>query len=276
MRAYRKVYLDCIGTSRTPSGNNIFYLDLLSPDIAPLCLHEMGYKEALIFAARTKIVECEENKEQTRLVNVTGTLELIRRLVQEGVKPIFASSDNVFDGMTGNYDDDALRNPITEYGRQKTEVEDKIDDITRGNHLVIRLGKVFSLEKGDGTLLDEMAKILASGGTVRAAYDQIFNPVLVSDVIKAVSILQTSGATGTVNVCSPEVWTRYNIALEMAKAIKVDRSRVIRISIDEIGPRRPKNASMLTERLSREAHCNFVPLVKCIEQVARNWMDSRQ
>jgi dTDP-4-dehydrorhamnose reductase len=238
-----------------------------------LRLRENGYEDALIFSASTKVAACEEDALGTRKVNVTGTLALIRQLADEGIKPIFSSSDYVFDGKTGNYDDYASRNPGTEYGRHKAEVEEKIEELTNGNYLVIRLGKIFTLDKGDGTLLDEMAGVLASGGSVRAAHDQIFNPTLVSDIIKAVSALQIVGAKGIVNVCSPEAWARYDIALEMARALGIDRSRVVRISLDEMrpGPRRPKNTSMLTGRLSRETDCVFVSIAECIKRVAANW-----
>ncbi|HAW50650.1 TPA: hypothetical protein DCX16_06855 [bacterium] len=272
---YRNIHPDCVGTARKLDGYNIFYVDLLSPNIAPLKLTEKGHKEALILAAIPKIERCEKEKELTRKVNVDGTLELIKQLVSEGIKPIFFSSDYVFDGEKGNYEDDALTNPITEYGRQKAEVEARIKDIAKDNYLVVRLGKVFSLKKGDNSLLDEMASILASGGIVKAAFNQIFSPMLISDVINAVAYLQAKGTTKIINVCSPEVWLRYDLALEMAKAMGIESKQIQRISLDEIASeaKRPKNTSMIPKRLLSEKQITFTSISKCIKIIAKNYRD---
>jgi dTDP-4-dehydrorhamnose reductase len=273
LSTYRQIYSDCVATVRKPNIDNISYFDLLSPNITPLRLTETGHKEALIFAAITKIDRCEAEKDLTRKINVGGTLELIKQLVSEGIKPIFFSSDYVFDGISGNYADDAPTNPITEYGRQKAEVEARIDEITKGNYLIVRLSKVFSLNKGDGSLLDEMASALANGDTIRAAYDQIFCPTLISDVISAVAYLQSKGITGIINVCSQESWSRYDLAVLLAEKMGIERSRISKVSLDEIGfkANRPKNTSMIPKRLLAEKRITFTPISGCIEKVAKNW-----
>lgn len=277
LAAYRHAYPDCIGATRKREGNNIFPLDLLTPNIAPIHLAETQHKEALIFAGISKISKCETEKQLTRRVNIDGTLELIRQLVSEGIKPIFASSDYVFDGNTGNYLDDSPTYPITEYGFQKAEVERRIGEVSNGDYLVIRLSKIFSLRKEDETLLDEMAHVLSLEKTLRAAYDQIFCPTLLSDLIRIVANLQMYRTTGIVNVCSPEVWSRYDLALEIAKAMKVNTKRVSQISLDEFGfeLKRPKNTSMKIDRLLRETQCTFTPTVKCIGRVADNWREEQ-
>jgi dTDP-4-dehydrorhamnose reductase len=272
LKAYRSVYPDLLATARKPSADNMHPLELRRPNISALKLKQKGYTDALIFAAISRITDANDDQ-AAWAINVDGTLQLISQLAQEGIKPIFASSDYVFDGQTGSYDDDAPLNPITAYGQHKAEVEERIDAITGGNYLVLRLGKVYSTDKGDGTLIDEMASLLASGGQVRAAYDQILNPVLIDDLIIAVAAIQSLNSTGTMNVCSPEHPSRYELALMVARAMKVSEDNVERISLDDLGfgPKRPKDTSMLTGRLSRELNCEFTPLCKTVETVADNW-----
>lgn len=275
----RQVYPDCIGTVKGASdpSRNLFSLNLLKPDMKSLGLSKSGHKEALILAAVTKIDKCEKEKKVTRMVNVDGTLEIIRQLTSEGIKPIFFSSDYIFDGKDGSYTDKSPANPITEYGRQKAEVEAKINAITHGNFLVVRLSKIFSVAKGDGTLLDEMANALASGGTVYTAFDQIFCPILISDVIKSVDWLQAKGSTGIVNVCSSENWSRYDLAVDLARSMGVSTDKVIKISLDDImiKPKGPKNTSMLpTSALNSCVPATSIS--SCVEQVAANWTGRAQ
>ncbi|MCZ6676206.1 MAG: sugar nucleotide-binding protein [Candidatus Poribacteria bacterium] len=266
LRALRKFYPDCSGTTRED-------MDLSAPDIGPLRLRESGDRDAIIAAAITGVAHCEQDSAGTRACNVAGTLELARQLTAVGVVPIFFSSDYVFDGARGGYADDAVTYPINEYGRQKAEVERRLWKICDGDVLIIRLSKVFGLDKGDGTLLDEMASRLSQGLLVRAACDQIFCPVLVDDVVKMVMALQQARATGIINVCSPEAWRRLDLALAMADVLDVDGALVQEISLDDLGEpfRRPKRTNLICQRLRETADIEFVPTARCIEQVARNY-----
>ena len=274
LSAYRQVYSDCIGTTRSSvdEKKNLFFLDLLNLDLESLHLINSDHKEALILAGVTKIDSCEREKEKTWKVNVDATLELIRQLADEGIKPIFFSSDYVFDGKDGFYTDGSATNPTTEYGKQKAEIESRIASITKGNFLVVRLGKIFSLRKEDNSLLDEMAHILSLGGAINAAFDQIFCPTLITDVVDAVSWLQAKGTTGIVNVCSPEIWSRYDLAISLAQAMGLDSNKVIKVSLDKIffNPKLPKNTAMLSS-VALKTYVDFTPISVCVERVADNW-----
>lgn len=275
--AHRRIHRDCMGTSRDTGREDMSYLDLFSPEIAPLKLAKSGHQAALILAGIAKLAACEKEKKLTRKINVDGTLDFVQHLVDEGIKPIFFSSDNVFDGVTGLYDEESLPNPLNEYGRQKAEVESRMKEIcTKGNYLIVRISKVFSLDKGDGTLFDEMASILKSGGLVRAAYDQIFSPIFVLDLVKLVTILQMKGVTGVININSPEIWSRYDLALALAQCMGVSSDRIEKISLTDLreGFSRSKNTTMKTDKLLRGTGYKFTPMMRYIERIAESWKES--
>ncbi len=217
LAAYRAFYPDALGTRRqatqaTPR------LDLAAPDIATLRLAELGYQAAVIAAGVTNVAACQRDAQFAISRNVRGTLRLAGQLARAGLKTIFLSSDYVFDGVTGRYDDDAPPRPLNVYGTCKAQVERRLPEVCEGNYLIVRLSKVFALEAGDGTLLDEMAARLSGGEPVRAACDQVFCPSYVGDVVRCILLLQAAGADGTYNVCSPEVWRRSDLAKELAAA----------------------------------------------------------
>ncbi|MDD5593260.1 MAG: sugar nucleotide-binding protein [Candidatus Margulisbacteria bacterium] len=274
--AYRKSNSDFTATSRRGGPGGLSKLDLLSPDISGLKLSRTGHKDALILAAVAGIDRCEIEP-AARKINVDGTRDLIKQLVAEGIKPVFFSSDYVFDGAAGNYPDDAITRPITEYGRQKAEIEAFLKEKAQGNYLIIRLSKVFGLKKGDNTLLDEMAGIMSRDGEVRAAYDQIFCPTLVRDVVGAVARLQARDCRGIYNVCFPEKWSRCDLAQALAQKLSFDVSRIRKVSLDEIGfkARRPKNTSLIPRKLLAEIDFKFTPMAECLERVAENWSKIR-
>jgi dTDP-4-dehydrorhamnose reductase len=252
-------------------------LDLAAPDVRPLRLGESGYEYAVIAAAVTGLARCEQERAYTRARNVDGTLELARQLAGEGVIPIFFSTDQVFDGRDGHYPDEAPANPLNEYGAQKAEVETRLPEICGGRCLVVRLGKVFGLARGDGTLLDEMACRLTNGQDVAAARDQVFCPVLVGDMVRAVLALQVAGVTGVVNVCGSEAWSRFDLARAVSRALGAPPSLVRGISLDDLKEsfRRPKRTDLLCRRLNETVNFVFRPMAPCVTSVAEQYREGR-
>jgi dTDP-4-dehydrorhamnose reductase len=273
LAAHREVYPDAMGVDVV--GDWPHLVDLAAPDIRPLRLRESGYEYAIITAAVTGLARCEQDREYTRARNVTGTLEMARQLTEEGITPVFFSTDNVFDGRTGGYVDEAPTSPVNEYGAQKAEMERRLPEVTNGRFLIPRLGKVFGLVKGDRTLLDEMADRLTKGQEVAAARDMIFSPVLVGDVVRAVLALQTARATGLFNVCAPEVWSRYDLALAVARALGADLALVKGMSLDDLKEpfRRTKRGDLVCRRLRNTVSLEFQPMAACIAAVAKHYRE---
>ena len=223
----------------------------------------------MIAAAVTKIDRCEKEKTLTRKINVDGTISLIRQLNKTGIMPIFLSSDYVFDGTKENgYSDEDTLSPCTEYGREKAEVEEELKK-SNSPYLIIRLCKTFDLIKGTNTLLNEMAASLFKKKEIRAASDQIFSPTWVKDVVNAVLKTQRLGLLGAVNVCSPELWSRYDLAISIAKTLGLSENLIKKVSLDDIfnNPKRPKRIRLLCNRLKNEADINFTPIHDCIEKL---------
>lgn len=270
---YRKVHPDCVGTSRDGNRKDMSYLDLASPNITPLNLTGTGHRAALILAGITKLAVCEQEKELTWQVNVDGVLDLVRQLADQGIKPVYFSSD-IFQREDGDHNETSEPKPLNEYARQKAAVEAGIKDICgNGNYLIIRLSKTFSMNKGDGTLFDEMAANLSAGKQLRAAHDQVFSPVYVMDVVKIVSILQSKDASGVINVNPPEVWSRYDMAVTLAEHMGVGTDRIERISLNDLNEsfKRPKNTTLNPGLMLRMTGYQFKPTEDHIRQIAQNW-----
>lgn len=275
LKAYRKFYPDVIGTSNKKSSGNI-HLDLLCPDISNLNLKEKGYSHALIAAGIANVARCEKEKEYTRSVNVLGVLELARQLSAAGLKVIWLSSDYVFDGHSGNYMENSPVNPVNEYGRQKREVEKHIINECKGNVLILRLSKIFGIDRGDGTLLDDIAHKFSSGRKIFAARDQVFCPTYVKDLVETLIRIQEGDFSDIINICPRPPWSRLNIAREVAWSFGLGRNLIHEISLKDLGEdfERPLKTDMATTRLNVELQRSFIPLKDCINRVVKNYLTS--
>ncbi len=260
---HRKIHRDAIGTVR---GSGDAFFDLARPDIRPLRLAGRGFENALIAAAVTDVRKCEEQRDQARRINVEGTLELVRQLADMGIKPIFLSSDYVFDGKAGRYADLDPTNPITEYGRHKAEVEACLPGICGDRYLVLRLSKVTGVEPGDKTLIDQIASALLAGRAISAARDQVYCPTFVGDIVRVAAGLQSLDASGIFNVAAPEALSRLQISRRIGEAMGVDPALIKDFSINEMGESftRPKRTDMVCHRVAACGDFSFHTLDQCI------------
>lgn len=265
---YRRLYPDCVGTSRRPDPGSLARFDLLDPDIAPLRLRETGHEAAAICGAVNDSVLCETDRRLSRRINVECTLQLFHNLSDQRILPIFFSSDNVFDGTKSTaYTEDDPPNPLLEYGRHKAEVETEIRKSGRP-HIVCRLSKVFGTRRGDEKFIAKSAETLIQGKEILAASDLIFNPVCVEDVIRAVSLLQRNGFQGLIHVSSPETWSRYALMLTLADSLGCDTRLVKQISLDDVTHLSlPKNLMMSCKKLLETTAMTFTPMLSCLKEL---------
>ena len=74
-------------------------------------------------AALTNISFCENNQALAYNINVNGTKNIVELTKRAGAKLIYVSTDAVFDGVKGNYNEEDSPNPINIYGKTKHEGE---------------------------------------------------------------------------------------------------------------------------------------------------------
>jgi dTDP-4-dehydrorhamnose reductase len=272
-QSYRRVFPDCVGTSFSRPAPGLCPFDIRRPDLTRLRLEETGHQAVLITSAKSNISFCDQEPADAQAVNVAGTIELIRQIGRTSMSIIFFSSDYVFEGTTGRYADTAVVNPTTAYGRHKVIVEQAIPPLVE-NYLILRLSKIYGLEKNDGTILDDIARSLATGKEILAAPDQYFCPIEVSDLIRAVHVVQDCETRRVMNVCSSESWSRYEIACAMAEAMRANVGRIKKIRLHDIPALqgRPLNLTMVCSQMKYDADVLFRPLRESIKRVSANWI----
>jgi dTDP-4-dehydrorhamnose reductase len=268
----RREYPDAVGTACTRPAPGLAPLDLRRPVVETLRLAETGHRAVVVAAGITDVGRCQATPDDVQVVNVTGTIEVMRQLAAAGLRVVFLSTDYVFAGDTGGYGDEYPTHPTTIYGQHKVQVEAFLrTHVPRS--LVLRLSKTFGHVKGDGTMLDEMAACLTAGRAVRAATDQVLCPTAIDDLVPAIRALITAGAAGVMNLAAPEVWSRHAVAQSLCKSLGTDMSLVEAIRLHDLPSMafRPCNTSLRCDRLRLEAGITFRPLQHWIGHTAASW-----
>ena len=193
--------------------NNFVFFDLCRSKLDDINIDYKKFSHVIISAGMVRFNEIIDHPEEARNINVNCTKKLIEEIVEKGLVPVFISSESVFDGYSGNYDESHEPNPIHEYGRHKYSVEKFIKKIT-SNYLIIRLSKVYdSLVDGETLIMDWLTKI-AKNEDIVCANDHVFTPIHIDDVIVYIEKLIKINAFGVFHATSMSPYSR-DAMLEM-------------------------------------------------------------
>lgn len=159
-------------------------------------------------AAMSKTPACQADPSLAHQVNVEATA-LLAELSAE-IPFTFFSTDLVFDGRLGNYDETASPNPLNVYAETKAAAEQIV--LRNPRHTVIRT----SLNGGasptrDRGFNEETRKALRSGGYLNLFTDEFRNPIAADVTARAVAELLQRGATGLFHIAGSERLSRWEI-----------------------------------------------------------------
>ncbi|WP_175345286.1 sugar nucleotide-binding protein [Bradyrhizobium sp. ORS 375] len=216
---------------------------------------------------------CAECPVETGKINVESMIRLLQEILDARITPIFLSTDYVFDGTRGLWEDDAAQCPNTEYGRQKAAVEQWLQARSRP-WLVVRLSKVVSGERNTHSVLGQWVDDVFAGKSMQSATDQIFSPLHVHDVAESIINLAESGRTGIYNVAGPEALSRYelnNLLVASIKALVPQVNVVVKpCSLRDIRFRehRPLNTSLSIKKAAAAINTKLRPMAQVCSEIA--------
>ena len=209
-------------------------------------------------ASEPNVDLCEREPEATAAVNV-GVVETVARVVEKtGARLVFFSTDYVFDGAAGPYDEDDEPRPLSEYGRQKLAGE-RLTLATRGG-LVVRTAVVYGWESQRKNFVVRLIEADAEGAHWRVPSDQVGSPTYAPNLAEAVVALARGGAEGVYHVAGPAAASRYEFAREAMDVFGLERVRVDPVPTRDLGQAapRPLSAALSVEKTARTVD---VPLV---------------
>ena len=183
-------------------------VDLL--DFEAVRKHFRNDSPRLVFhcAALSHSPSCQNNPELARKINV-GVTALLADLAAN-IPFIFFSSDLVFDGRAGNYDESAPVNPLSVYAETKVAAE----KITLANprHTVIRTSlNGGNSPTGDRAFNEQMRLAWQRGETLKLFTDEFRNPIPAETTARAAWELAIKNAAGLFHVAGAEKLSRFEI-----------------------------------------------------------------
>lgn len=246
------------------------YLDLLDHESIQSLMKVPDYKIAILVAGISNPDECFINQKLSSSINIDAPIEILKILKKKQIKPIFISTEMVFDGNKGSYSELDETGPTLIYGKQKLEVE-KFIKKTFGDYIILRLSKIYSEMNNDNTILNQFYSAITNNTTAKYAQDQYFTPTLQNDFEIAVSALIDRDLSGVFHLSSGFRVNRWDFFQLFAKKIgkrgKVQPCSLLDLEFLE---KRPMDLSLNGDKLAIAADIKFASPEMGIDEWIKN------
>jgi UDP-glucose 4-epimerase len=198
---------DLSGGSRdaVPAGAGVAVADVTDPAVTELIA---AHRPALIVhaAAQTSVPRSVADPAHDRLVNVTGTQNVVRAASDAGARVVFLSSGGAIYGEADGADETTPAAPISPYGRHKLEAEDIVRGSPHG-YGIARLANVYGpgqRSDNEGGVIAVFVERLLRGERIDIHGDgeQRRDFVHVDDVVSALSLIASADRSGVWNVAT--------------------------------------------------------------------------
>ena len=202
-------------------------------------------------AAMTQVDYCELHHEACDLVNIEGTRHIIEAAQAVNAFLIFVSTDFIFNGEDGPYDEQAQADPVNYYGQSKWHAEQLVQD-SGVQWAIVRTVLVYGYEPGLSrtNIVLWVKESLEAGKTIQVVADQWRSPTLAEDLAMGCWLVAKNKAGGIWNISGGEFMSPYQMALEVAAFFKLNASLITKVdsnTFSQPAKRPPKTGFVITK-----------------------------
>lgn len=243
-----------VATFRTQPIQGAIHFDAYHDQLKTKILNNnKGIQVAYLLFGETKIDVCAEQRTEANNINIIAYKRAIDDLIEAGIKPIFASSDAVYDGSHGDWRETDPTNPILTYGKQKVAIEQYLKDRCE-NSVIVRLAKLIGQDLNSKNMLYQWVRQTEQRQIIRCANDTNFSPIDVEDAAQSLIQIAEGNNSGIFNVGGIDNISRISLLnsliSELQKAIDI-KFNIIECSIRDFNflEPRPLNLAMNSNKL---------------------------
>ena len=212
--------------------------------------------------------ECEKEKEYCWKINVETVQNLIYSCKFVDTNFVHISTDYLFDGKNGPYNEESRPNPINYYGKSKLAAENFV--ISSGlEYSIIRTSTLYSGDniKQKKNLVLKLWEDFSKGNKVKIIKDEIRNPTLTVNLADCIWKLINLERNGIYNIAGKDIIERYNFVMEFVKFFGFDENLIEAVTSDDFPGRapRPKNSGLIIDKAEKELYLNLYNIKKGFE-----------
>lgn len=206
--------------------------------------------------ALTWVDYCENNVEESYERTVISAQNIIKLCLETNAKLVYYSTDYVFDGAHGPYDEKATPNPINVYGEHKLLSEQTIQEELGESFLILRITNVYGNEERGKNFIARFLTQIENNESIDLTlpFDQYATPVNASDIAVITGLLVSDNKSGIYHIGGYEYLNRYQLANLVVSTLGYTQYQFKSVSTVTLSPpaNRPLNGGLLSRKLIYE------------------------
>lgn len=210
-------------------------------------------------AAMTNVDACEKEKELCWKLNVEAVSNLIEACKINNTHLIHLSTDFIFDGKAGPYDEKAQPNPLSYYGKSKLEGERLIQE-SNLDWAILRTVLVYGIcENMSRSNIVLWAKsAFEKGDPIKVINDQARTPTLAEDLAQGCILAAQKAAKGIFNISGKDFMHIDELVKRVGKFFELDTSKMSIISSETLNQaaKRPPITGFILDKAIKELGYN--------------------
>jgi len=234
-----------------PAGISAVRVDLSDSAEVKALLGGQRFDVVINAAGAAAVDGCEQDHQHAEVGNIAIPRALVQALAESKTHLYHISTDYVFDGEAGPYDETGQARPINYYGATKWQGEQVIA-ASGQPATIVRVCSLYSLNLAvRSNLYNSVVATLAQGQEYVAATDLWSNPTNVADVADAFADLLALGATPPIlHLAGSEHLSRHEFACRVAHHAGYDSAHVLAATTDELRLKavRPRRAGLISRQ----------------------------
>jgi dTDP-4-dehydrorhamnose reductase len=243
------------------------HLDMAKIDDTAEIIRTLHPELIIHAAALTDVDQCEQQPELAELVNGIATGAIGKAASKMGTHVTYVSTDYVFSGEEGNYDESARPNPLNHYGRSKLMGEKLLIE-TGVNYCIARPSVIYGWgrpEKPNFALF--VVKALEEKRKVKAAYDLYCSPTLNINLAEMLLELSTRQLTGTFHASGATRTSRIEFARDIAEEFALNPEEISPVDSRTFNwqAKRPSDSSLNVDKAARTLNAKPMKLPNALQ-----------
>ncbi len=250
----------------TDRSSTLSLVEKLNPDVVvdTHALHNVDY--------------CQTHREEAAMVNVEGTRNLVDAASRIGARFLYISTDYVFDGRKGHYQEEDSTSPLQYYAQNKVEAERIVS--RQPSFIIARPSVIYGwnalensgVPSSSGKTINFAMFVLdkfEKNEVVRAVNDQYSSPTFADNMADALLRLAKMDVNGVYHTAGRSCVSRYEFAVKAAEIFGYPTSlvqHVLSTDFKQIAER-PKNSCLSVEKAERALEMRFMTIEEGLREM---------
>ena len=220
-------------------------LDLLNLENISKIFQKLRPDVIIHSAALTNVEKCELEPKLANSINAKATEIIAKETERIGSYLTYISTDYIFDGKKGLYNEIDIPNPLNQYGKTKLIGEKNIESHT-SNYSIIRTSTPFGITSSKKTFPIWLLENVQKNNKVNLLEDQFTSPTYVPNLSKMILEITTRNLKGLFHLSGSTRISRFEFAKLIIETLNLDSSLLNPVKIDTMSWKatRPLDSSL--------------------------------